>query len=486
VQPVVRAGLPGGAYRPFTDTEVQRVHGAVLNVLETIGLGDAPDFVIDRVVAKGGVLNDAGRLTFPRALVEDVIADARRDFVLHGQMPGHELDLSGPRVHMGPGGAAPSVIDLDTGEFRDGTLRDLYDAARIVDTLDNIHFFVRSIVARDMASPRGMDINTAYAGLRGTAKHVFTSVSEPEHVAEIAEMCATIAGGEKTYRDAPFLSLNINHVVPPLRFDPTACAVMVEAIRHGIPFQINSFDQAGASSPASLTGSVVQTMAECLAGLIFAWCVDPQAQGILGPRTLIADLRTGALTGGSGEQAVATAASIQMCNFYDLPSSCIAGGTDAKVPDAQSGYEKALAVSLAAHAGCNLVTQSCGMQASLMAVGHESYVIDNDMLGAILRSVRGMELSEDTLAEEVMATVVAGDEHFLAHPDTFARMTSDYLYPEIADRKSVTEWQADGAQDIRTVALERARGILATHHPAHIAADVDAALRAEHDIQLPL
>ncbi len=482
---VVHPGLPGGAYRPFTDVEAQRVHGAVLNVMENVGLGEAPDFVVDRITSNGGIVNNAGRLTFPRALVEDVIASARRDVVLHGQKSGCELDLSGTNVHVGSGGAAPSMIDIDTGVYRDATLRDLYDAARMVDALDNLHFFVRSVVARDMPTPRDLDINTAYACLRGTAKHVFVSASAPEHVASIADMCATVAGSETAFRDKPFLSVNINHVVPPLRFDPTSCAVMEQCVRHGIPFQINSFDQAGASSPASLTGSVVQTLVECLAGLVFAWCIDPQAQGILGPRTLIADLRTGALTGGSGEQAVATAASIQMCNYYDLPNSCIAGGTDAKLPDAQSGYEKAHAVALAAHAGCNVISQACGMQASLMGCAHESYVIDNDMLGAIMRSVRGMDVSEETLAEEVMASVVAGEGHFLGNPDTFARMTTDYLYPEIADRQSVSEWQDAGGLDIRARAIAKAKDILTTHHPSHLGADVDAALRNTHDILLP-
>ncbi|MGI9407273.1 MAG: trimethylamine methyltransferase family protein, partial [Hyphomicrobiaceae bacterium] len=214
-EPPVWPGTPGGAFRPLSDSDVQRIHGAVLNVLETVGMGGAPDFVVERVTAKGGKLTDTGRLTFPRTLVEEVIAGANRNFILHGQAPGHELNLSGANVHCGSGGAAPSMIDLDTGEYRDATLRDLYDAARVVDALDNIHFFARSVVARDMPTPKDMDINTAYACLRGTAKHVFVSVSEAAHVRPIFDMCAVIAGSAEAYAEKPFLSLNINHVVPP-------------------------------------------------------------------------------------------------------------------------------------------------------------------------------------------------------------------------------------------------------------------------------
>ncbi|MGI9407066.1 MAG: trimethylamine methyltransferase family protein, partial [Hyphomicrobiaceae bacterium] len=216
-----------------------------------------------------------------------------------------------------------------------------------------------------------------------------------------------------------------------------------------------------------------------------AWLVNPEARAILGPRTLITDLRTGAMVGGSGEQAIATAAAAQMSRFYDLPNSSISGATESKIPDAQSGYEKALTVSLAAHAGCNLISQSCGMQASLMGCALESYVIDNDMLGSIMRSVRGVELNEESLAREVIAEVANGEGHYLGTSDTFARMNTDFLYPDIADRQSVDEWVESGSLDMRERAIVRAREILAQHHPAHISDEVDAAIRRAHEIRLP-
>ncbi|MEL7543393.1 MAG: trimethylamine methyltransferase family protein, partial [Pseudomonadota bacterium] len=358
------------------------------------------------------------------------------------------------------------------------TLQDLYEAACVVDALEHIHFFVRPVTARDIDDPMTMDVATAYAALRGTSKPVFVSASAPEHVDSIAELCAEVAGSAEAFRANPFLALNINHVVPPLRFDPASCGVMVAAIRHGIPTQINAFDQAGASSPASLAGSLVQSLAECLAGLVVAHCIDARAVGIVGPRTLVADLRTGALTGGSGEQAIATAAAAQMCRHYGLANSCIAGGTDAKLPDAQSGHEKAHAIALAAHAGCNLITQACGVQASLMACALESYVIDNDMLGGILRGVCGVDISRETLSRDVIAAAVAGDNHFLAAPDTYRRMKTDFLYPEISDRRSIAEWQAAGAPDLREVAAQRVDAILAASDAAHMDPALDARLRA--------
>lgn len=478
-------GVLGGAFKPLSEPDVQRIHRAALQILETTGMSEAPGFVVERIVAKGGKLTDQGRLVFPKTLVEDAIAGFRRDIILHGQRSGHELDLSGARTYMGSGGAAPSLVDFHTGQYRDATLRDLYDAARIVDTLDNVHFFSRSVVARDMPTLLDLDVNTAYACLAGTQKHVSVSASLGENVGSIADMCFTIAGDSRTFLAEPFLSININHVVPPMRFACDACAVMEQAAVLGIPFHVNSLGQSGASSPASLAGSIVQSVVETLAGMVFTWLVNPKCQAVFGPRPLVTDLRTGAMTGGCGEQAVAMAGAAQMAQYYGLPNSCIAGATDSKLPDAQSGYEKALTVSLAAHAGCNMITQAAGMQASLMGCALESYVIDNDMLGAILRSVRGIEVDEATLAEEVISEVVHGEGHFLGSPDTYARMHTDYLYPEVADRRSVADWLDAGAPDIRETARAKTDEILTRHFPDHLSREIDHRLRSNFDIHLP-
>ena len=92
-----------------------------------------------------------------------------------------------------------------------------------------------------------------------------------------------------------------------------------------------------------------------------------------------------------------------------LPNSTIAGATDSKLADAQSGFEKALTVTTAAQAGANLITQAAGTQAGLLATSFEAYVIDNDMLGAILKSCGEIEVGDETLSVETVAQVVRGE-----------------------------------------------------------------------------
>jgi trimethylamine--corrinoid protein Co-methyltransferase len=246
-----------------------------------------------------------------------------------------------------------------------------------------------------------------------------------------------------------------------------------------------SAGQAGATSPAALAGSVVQAVAEVLAGLVFVRLVDPDVKCVLAPKPLVSDLRTGAMSGGSGEQAVLMAAAAQMANFYGLPSSAMAGMTDAKIPDAQHGYEKGHSVALAAQAGANVISQSCGMEASLLGLSLEGYVIDNDMLGAILRGVRGLEVNDETLSFETISEVVEGEGHYLGHAKTIEGMTRDYLYPEVADRASPSDWGDAGATDVRERARVHVRRVLAEHFPDHLGPAVDRRIRERFDILLP-
>jgi len=476
----------GGSLNPLDDAGVAAIHETAMTILSSIGLAEAPQAAIELVEAAGGRCDDRGRLLFPEKLVAAALAGLSRQITLHGRGGDTDLELLANKVHVGTGGASPLVYDPGLGRYRESTLADIYDAARLVDTLPHIHFFSRPLVARDMPDQRHLDINTTYASLAGTRKHVIVSAGTPENVRDIARICYQLAGSEEAFRARPFLSLNINHVVPPLRFDPEAVHVLIKAVRCGIPVMANTFGQLGASSPVTIAGCVAQTTAETLAGMIIAWLVDASAKVVFGPRPMITDLRTGGMAGGSGEQAVLTSASMQMARYYGLPSSTIAGATDSKIPDAQSGYEKCLTISQTVQAGANIITQAAGAQAALMGISLAAMVIDNDMLGAILRATSAVDVSPETLNATSIEAVATGAGHFLGEAETFARMHADFLYPEIADRTSIEIWQAAGSADIHTMAEDHVRKVLASPPPYYIDPASDQALREVLPIKLEL
>jgi len=483
----VRGGIPGGLYRPLSDAGVERIHRAALDVLEQIGLSNAIPSCIELVTRAGGRLTEQGRLLIPRSLVEDTLAKAAHHFVLHARDPRRDMEPWGRNVYCGTAGAAVHMVDAVTGEYRESTLADLYDIARLVDVLDHIHFLQRPIVLRDLTDPRELDINTCYACLAGTTKHIGTSFFQPEHTTETIEMLHAIAGGEAAWRARPFVSMSSCFVVPPLKFAEDACRCLEAGVRAGMPVLLLAAGQAGATSPAALAGAVVQEVAEVLAGLVYVNLIVPGHPCIFGTWPFVSDLRTGAMSGGSGEQAVLSAACAQMAHFYDLTGGVPAGMTDSKVPDAQAGYEKGYTVALAAQAGGNMIYESAGMHASLLGCCLESFVMDNDMLGAILRGVRGVEVDEESLSIAAIRDVCTeGPGHFLGHAQTLSLMQREYLYPEIGDRASPKEWVEQGSTTIVQRARKRTQEILDRHFPPYLDSELDADLRRRFPIRLPV
>jgi trimethylamine--corrinoid protein Co-methyltransferase len=481
----VRPGLVGGRYRPLTSSDEQNINRTILDVLENIGMGDPIPIVRERALERGAFLNEHDRLCFPRALVEDVLAATPKDIRFLGRDPKHDLEIGGERVHTYGGGEAVNMLDVGELTYRPSTLVDLYDAARLVDRMDNIHAFSRLVVPTEIEDQLACDISVAYANVAGTSKHSALTFNDASHVQPTLEMLYQVAGGEKKFRERPFAHGGGCCVISPLRYGCDNSEVCVESIKFGAPVWVVMAPQAGATAPAALAGSVVQSVAEALASLLMIDMVEPGLPVIVGAWPFVSDLRTGAFTGGSGEEAVVSAAAAQMLNFYGVPSSVGAGMTDAKLPDCQAGYEKALAVALAAQAGCNNVSESAGMLGSLMALSLESMVIDNDMLGAILRTVRGIEVNEETLSYHVMEQVVHGEGHFLRTDQTLELMRSEFEYPALADRRTPGEWEAAGSPDIRAMAAERVKGILSTHYPEYIDPAVDAKIRERFPILLP-
>jgi trimethylamine--corrinoid protein Co-methyltransferase len=482
----VRPGMVGGQYKPLTDLDMQRIHEAALKLLETVGLGQAIPTCIEAMTARGCFMNAKDRLCIPRSLVEDTLASCARNFVLHGRDSRHDMEPSGNRVYFGTAGAAVFIVEPETRTYRESVLADLYDAARIVDTCDNIHFFQRSLTARDMITGHDLDINTMYACLAGTQKHVGTSMVDPAHVDECLQMLHFIAGGEAQWRERPFVSQSNCFVVPPMKFAEDACRCLETAARGGMPVLLLSAAQAGATSPAALAGTVVQAVAECLAGLVYINCIVPGAVAIWGPWPFVSDLRTGAMSGGSGEQALITSACAQMGHFYTLTVGSAAGMCDAKLPDMQAGYEKGVTAGISAMTGINLMYESAGMHASLLGFCLESLLIDNDMLGSINRNVRGIEVNDDTLSVEVIADVcLDGPGHYLGNDQTLSLMQKEYVYPSIANRMSPKEWLEAGKPDLVEKAAARKREILSTYYPDYLPRAIDDGIRAKHDIKLP-
>jgi trimethylamine--corrinoid protein Co-methyltransferase len=481
----VRPGLTGGHYKPLSDRDIERIHNAALHILETTGIGDPIPEVLKYALPGGCVLNDDNRVCFPRALVEDLIARSPKEYPLYAPDTKNDLMVRGEEVLFCTSGEAVTVLDYETQKFRPTKLTDLYDAARLGDQLGHIHTFGQPFIAAEYSGDVFVhDINIAYAELAGTNKSFALGIAVVEHIDVLVDLFDTYLGEEGAFLKRPFCTFGGCPIVSPLRFGEENAQVLVRVAELGLVADVAVAPQAGATAPAALAGTLVQCFAETLACLCVVNLVNPGTPINFGMWPFISDLRTGSFSGGSGEEALITAATAQLCNHYGFTTSVGAGMTDSKTMDVQAGYEKALTVATAALAGANLVAAYPGIVGSLIGQSFEGMLIDNDMIGNIQRIVRGIEVTDETLSVDVINEAVHGVGHYLGSEQTLNMMESEYLYPEIADRLTPGAWEEMGRHTLYEQAHEKVKEMLTDYYPTYIDAVADKRIRDKFPIKL--
>lgn len=269
-----------------------------------------------------------------------------------------------------------------------------------------------------------------------------------------------------------------------MKFAEESCVTMEHCVRGGMPVLLLSAGQAGATAPAPIALSIVQAVAECLAGLVYVNAMAPGHPCIFGTWPFVSDLRTGAMSGGSAEQALLTAGCAQMHQFYGLPGGAASGISDSKLPDMQAGWEQGITNVLAGLAGLNMAYEAVGMHASLLGFCLESLVLGDDILGQVMRCVRGIEVTEDKVSIAAMQEVcLGGPGHYLGSEQTLSLMQSEYVYPAVGNRMSPKEWIEAGKPELLDRAIARKNAILAKAGNL-IDAELDQAIRAAFRIHI--
>jgi len=473
-------GLTGGQYKPLTGDQVQQINKAALSILEHTGV-QVEEAEALRLFQEAGADIDGNRVRLPRSLVQDAVDWAPSRVLLAGRDPKWDLELEGARVYIGTGGAALTVLDPETGQPRPAMLRDVAELARLVDALDHIHFYLVPVYPTELGK-EVVDVNTYYAGLANTTKHVQAGIYSVQGIRDTVEMGEQIAGGAEALRERPIVSFITSWMVSPLLFATEVTTLLIETCRQRIPVVLSAAPMAGSTAPVTLAGMLAQLTAEQLSGVVLAQLARRGAPLLIGPIPAAADMKSGRYLGGSAEFGLANAAMAQMAQFYRLPLYNSAGMTDAKVPDIQAGFEKATSVVLAALAGSNFIHHAAGMLENMNVVAAEQFVIDNDILGMAMRVVRGIEVDQETLALDTIDQVGPGG-HYLMAEHTIRHMRSEFFYPSaVVDRQGRDMWQQDGALDARQRARQIARDILAGHRPEPLTPTVESWLRQRFEL----
>jgi len=303
-----------------------------------------------------------------------------------------------------------------------------------------------------------------------------------EGVHDVIDIASRIAGSKEKLRERPFISF-ITTVISPLKLDREYTNFMIEIAKEGLPVAIPAEPLAGGTGPMTIAGNVVEMAAESLSGLVVAQLVNPGTPVVFASTASNMDMKTAAYITGSVEMGLMQAGMAQVAQYYGLPLYSTAGMSDAKLPDAQAGYEKAITSMLVGMAGANFIHDAAGLLEFCMTASYEQYVIDDEIIGMVMRAVRGIEVNKDTLATDVIKNVGPGG-HFLTQQHTLDYMRDEYYQAELSDRQRRELWEEEGKLDTRERALKKAKEILENYKPLGIEKNDDKYIRENYESKL--
>jgi len=329
--------------------------------------------------------------------------------------------------------------------------------ARLVDALDNIHFYMLNVYPNDLPVEE-VDVNRFGAALTWTRKHVMGGVYTLEGVRNVIKMAEIIAGSAQELRERPFISM-VTCPISPFKLDKRYAELTMEAALNGIPVVVPAEPLCGATAPITLAGNLVVQNVDSLAGVMLTQLARPGSPTLYGCISSITDLRDMKYLSGAVEMGLMNAASAQMAQFYKLPLYSTAGMSDSKVNDAQAGYESAITGLMVALAGGNLIHDAAGFLEFCMTASYDKLVIDNEIIGMVMLAVEGIEVNDETLAFDVLKEVGPGG-HFVSNRHTRRHMRSEQYQPHLSDRENRDVWIKSGAKDARDRAADKAREVL--------------------------
>jgi trimethylamine--corrinoid protein Co-methyltransferase len=457
---MIRKGLISGRYRPLTEDSIAKIDETVMRVIEEVGFEVNSAAALQLFEEAGArVDKEERRVHLPEAKARKLIGMAPPEVRLCGQEEKHDIYLGDSRVYTGTGGTALYIYEPATKQKRSATLKDLKRITQLVNRLDNIHLYMLPTYPNELPIEQ-VDVNRFFAGLDNTTKHIMGGVYTLDGIRQVIRMAEIAAGSAEKLRQRPLISIVTCSSISPLKMDAQYGDLLIEAARQGIPVVCPAEPLCGATSPITLAGNLVIQTADSLMGVMLAQIVNPGTPVIFGSvatNTYLIDFK---YLAGSVEMGLLNAAGAQMAQFYHLPFYATGGMTDAKVLDAQSGYESAMSSLLCALSGANFIHDAAGMMEFALTACYEKFVIDNEILGMVMRAVSGIKVNDSTLAFNLIKEVGPGG-NFVAARHTRNFMRREHYRPTLSDQNSREEWEAKGGRAIWQKAAKRVRRLIA-------------------------
>ncbi len=434
----------------FSAEELNKIHDASIDLLETVGVQFDDDKAVD-LFKSNGFKVDGKTVFFTEKKIRGALDTAPSKFKLFARDPVKSVAIGGDDFALAPGYGA-SFITSNDGLQRQATLTDYHKFCQLVQTskVINVNGFL-------MVSPSDIPVDTAhlemlYANIIYCDKPFMGSPLSREAARDCINMLGIVWGGLEKLKK---MSVTASLITPlsPFRYTAEMAGSIMELARYNQACIFGALLMAGASGPMSLAGLLVQQNAEILAGVTLTQLVNPGAPVIVGGTSAVMDMRTGCLSMGSPEVSRLTSASIQMAKFYNLPARAGCSNTDAHLADAQAGFESALTLMTAIRNGTNFVLHAAGILGSYSAMSFEKFIMDEELCRMVIEILKPITITEESIDTNFIKEVGIGGD-YLTQTKTLEQCRTAFFLPNLVNRKGYSGWQIDGQKRIDEKAAE--------------------------------
>jgi len=427
------------------------------------------------LLSGAGARVENGIAHIPESLARRTIEKVPREFSLYNRAGEPAVKYGGNNVQFDPGSSCVHVLDPDTLEHRMTHAADLVRLVQVAEMLPQYAAQSTAVVCNEV--PKGMgDLYRLFVVLRYSNKPIVTGAFSPHTAPVMIELLAADSGGHAALRAKPRAIFDVCPS-PPLHWSEFAAQNLVDLARAWVPAEIISVPLAGAASPVTLAGTIVQHAAECISGITLHQLAQPGAPVVWGGAPAIFDMRSGITAMGAMETCMLNVACAQVAKSFGLPTHGYLIGSDAKSMDAQAGQESGVAALMGALGGINMIS-GAGMLDSLACHSAEKLVLDAESIAMAQHLLQGVQVRTETLALDMFAKAGA-QGNFLKLPETRKLFRQEQHIPtKVIDRGSLHSWEETGKKDAFGRAKERVNELVAAYKRPELRAEVDQGLRS--------
>jgi trimethylamine--corrinoid protein Co-methyltransferase len=461
-------------YRLLTESQINDIHNATLQLLENIGVRVMHPEGIQLLKDAGCGINGHGIVQIPSGLVESCIHSAPASITIYNRNAAEAMHLEENKVHFGLGTDLLETYDLETGILRSSRLQDVVNAARIADYFEDIDFIA------SYAHPQDIPANLAYiesfrAELENSIKPIFFTAAGSEDLAIIIEMAEAVAGGKDRLRHKPFL-IHYSEPTSPLTHSSSALQKLFLCAVKRVPVTYTPGMLAGASGPVTLAGAITVANAEALSGVVLHQLMAKGAPIISGFGISTMDMLTGAPIYACPEYRLALSACADLYHYYEIPMWGTAGVSDANCLDQQAGMEASVSLLMAALDGANLV-HDVGYLGQGLIGSPAAIVMGAEIISYVKKIIHGFAIGADRIDMDVIRKVGPGGD-FLTSAQTLKLHRQEHWRPMFANRASLNHWQDEGQKTYGEIVTRKAIEILKSHACESLPADVQQNIAA--------